>query len=137
MGRPPIGSRPLTKTERQRRWRQRKRLAPVTEPSHQSAGDAKPDPFVIRPKPAAVSDHGKYAAIISQVLEFADGLPQPQCHLLEVIQRLQCEYRQRQAVEVGPAPKGSQGRAPRGFRRSPRGQAGQGSPVPPSLENPS
>jgi hypothetical protein len=71
------------------------------------------------------------------VLEFADGLPQPQCHLLEVIQRLQCEYRQRQAVEVGPAPKGSQGRAPRGFRRSPRGQAGQGSPVPPSLENPS
>jgi len=40
-------------------------------------------------------------AIISQVLEFADGLPQPQCHLLEVIQRLQREYRQRQAVEVG------------------------------------
>ena len=65
MGRPPIGSRPLTKTERQRRWWQRKRLAPVTEPSHQSAGDAKPDPFVIRPKPAAVSDHGKYAAIIA------------------------------------------------------------------------
>ena len=97
MGRPPIGTRPLTKTERQRRWRQRKRLAQVAEPSHQSAR-TKPDPFVIRPAPDAVSDHGKYTTIISQVLEFADGLPQPQAHLLEVIQRLQREYRQRQAV---------------------------------------
>jgi hypothetical protein len=64
----------------------------VAEPSHQSAR-TKPDSFVIRPAPDAVSDHGKYTA-----MEFADGLPQPQAHLLEVIQRLQREYRQRQAV---------------------------------------
>jgi hypothetical protein len=90
----------MTKTERQRRWRQRKRLAQAAEPSRQLVAtgpkSAKPDPFVIRPAPADGYDHGKYAAVINRVLEFADSLPQSQCH--EVIQRLQRENRQRQAI---------------------------------------
>jgi hypothetical protein len=93
MGRPPLGTQPMTKTERQRRWRQRKRLAQAADPSHQLAAtepkstnkSTKPDSFVIRPTPATDGDQGKYTAIIAQVLEFVDGLSQSQSHLLEVI----------------------------------------------------
>jgi hypothetical protein len=46
--------------------------------------------------PPLVGDHGQYAPIIREVLAFVDALPQPQAHLLEVIQRLQREYQQRQ-----------------------------------------
>ena len=79
----------MTPTERQRRWREGKRLAqaePKPEP--------KPDAVVIRPAPAG--DHGQYAGIIRQVLEFVDSLPQPQVRLFELIQRLQREFSQRQ-----------------------------------------
>jgi hypothetical protein len=89
----------MTPTERQRRWREGKRLAQATEPKPEPALKAHPkphpvDPVVIRPAPAG--DHGQYADIIRQVLEFVDSLPKPQSHLLVVIQRLQREYRQRQ-----------------------------------------
>ena len=95
MPRPLIGDRPLTPTERQRRWREGKRLAqaaPAPEPRSR-----KVDQVVIRTAPAGTG-HGQYAPIIRQVLEFVDALPpQPlRNHLLEVIQLLQREYRQRQ-----------------------------------------
>ena len=95
MGRPPIGIRPMTPTERQRRWREGKRLAEAAEPKPEPT--PKPRrvvPVVIRP--AAAGDHGQYARIIRQVLEFVDSLPQPQVRLFELIQRLQREFSQRQ-----------------------------------------
>ena len=99
MGRPPIGTRPMTPTERQRRWREGKRLAQAAEPDSKPEPKPTPkphrvDPVVIRPGPAG--DHGQYAGIIRQVLEFVDSLPQPQVRLFELIQRLQREFSQRQ-----------------------------------------
>ena len=109
MGRPPIGIRPMTKTERQQKWRQGKRAAAAAEIAQaaQAASphaEARPKPvvdYVIRPEqellaPIVRPDHGEYTGIIRTVLEFCDGLPQPQVHLLELIQKLQTEYRRRQ-----------------------------------------
>ena len=85
----------MTATERQRRWREGKRLAQAAEPKPEPTPKPHPVvPVVIRPAPAG--DHGQYSAIIRQVLGFVDALPQPQAHLLEVIHRLQREYQQRQ-----------------------------------------
>jgi hypothetical protein len=99
----------MTGTERQRRWREGKRLAQEPRPTPEGWPNVirpepkpapepprKPDPVVIRPALAGAGDHGQYAGIIGEVLRFVDGLPQPQVALFEVIQRLQREYRQRQ-----------------------------------------
>ena len=93
MPRPLVGDRPLTKTERQRRWREGKRLAQAAEPAPEPAPAPrrKPDPVVIRPAPLG-SGHGQHGAIIRQVLAAVDVLPQPHVALLDVIQRLQREY---------------------------------------------
>ena len=92
----------MTATERQRRWREGKRLAQAAEPKPEPKPKPKPapkphpvDPVVIRP--ARAGDYGQYAPIIRQVLDFVDARPQPQVRLFELIQRLQREYGQRQA----------------------------------------
>jgi hypothetical protein len=88
MPRPIIGARPLTKTERQRRWREGKRLAQAAEPEPALArSPLKPDPIV-----AAGTGYGEYAGIVRQALAAVDALPQPHIALLEVVQRLQREY---------------------------------------------
>jgi hypothetical protein len=92
-----IGARPLTKTERQRRWREGKRLAqavepePKPEPAPELARSRKPDPIVIRPTPVGTR-HGQYGHIVRATLAAVDALPQPHVALLDVIQKLMREY---------------------------------------------
>jgi hypothetical protein len=100
----------MTKAEYQARWR-RKRAAQAAEAAQaaalaQVAAEVRPKPavdIVIRPEPQGGlepivrPDHGEYAGVIRTVLDFCDALPQPQVHLLELIQKLQTEYRRRQS----------------------------------------
>ena len=94
MPRPLIGDRPLTPTERQRRWREGKRLAqaaPAPEPEPAPKPARKVDPIVIRPAPAGTG-HGQYGHIVRATLAAVDALPQPHVALLDVIQKLMREY---------------------------------------------
>jgi hypothetical protein len=90
----------MTATERQRRWREGKRLAQAAEPKPEPKPEPAPKPHPVDPvviRPARAGDYGQYAPIIRQVLDFVDARPQPQVRLFELIQRLQREYGQRQA----------------------------------------
>jgi len=86
-GRPPIGDRAMTGTERSRRSRARHR--PPRDPR------LVPGPSVVRPDLSAGADPAEHAAI-KGVLDFADGQAQPQLCLYRVISRLMATYQQRQ-----------------------------------------
>jgi hypothetical protein len=67
MGRPPIGNRAMTKTERQRRWRERKRDSQFKRPSPEQPRRSLPDD-----ERAAVRDG--YQARIARIEELARQL---------------------------------------------------------------
>jgi hypothetical protein len=51
MGRPPVGERAMTATERQRRWRQQKRAQAAADPPHESDDQAEAEPERRSPPP--------------------------------------------------------------------------------------
>jgi hypothetical protein len=95
MGRPPInGTRAMTATERQQRWRLRCREQ--RQPSRPDRS-AKPEP---QPEAHAAGAPDEYTPIINQVLEFVDAQPGSQLHLFRLIMRLQSAYQRRQEAAV-------------------------------------
>jgi hypothetical protein len=80
MPRPLIGDRPLTPTERQRRWREGKRLAQAAPaPEAEARQEGRPDCHPPR------TGHGQYGHIVRATLAAVDALPQPHVALLDVI----------------------------------------------------
>ena len=123
MGRPPLGSQPMSKAKIQARWRQRKREREAAEAEAAEAAKAAKAQTAqaaraaaqtaverearaaansfIRSEPQGLEPivrpyHNEYADVVRAVIEFVDGLPQPQVHLVEIIRALRREYEWRQ-----------------------------------------
>jgi hypothetical protein len=98
MGRPRIGDRAMTGTERSRRSRARHRPAHEPQPVRGSSTG----PSIVRPESCALTDPAEDAAVRG-VLDFADGQAQPQLCLYRLISRLMAAYQRRQGdVRLAP-----------------------------------